>query len=53
MALNVISYKKSKETLKKPKLLILQCKFGSRAQKLCEFIFIKYNKEVGTTRSSR
>ena len=25
--------KKSKETLKKPKSLILQCKFGSRAQK--------------------
>ena len=30
MADNVISYK---ETLKKPKSLILQCKFGSQAQK--------------------
>merc|ERR1711963_695363 len=33
MAFNVISCKKSKETLKNSKLLILQCKFGSRAQK--------------------
>ena len=33
IAYNVISCKKSKETLKKSKLLILQCKFGSRAQK--------------------
>ena len=33
MAYNVISCKKSKETLKKSKSLILQCKFGSRAQK--------------------
>ena len=30
---NVISYKKSKETLKKAKSLILLCEFGSRAQK--------------------
>ena len=30
---NVISYKKSKETLKKPKSLLLQYKFGSWAQK--------------------
>ena len=33
MANNVISCKKSKETLKKSKSLILQCNFGSRAQK--------------------
>jgi hypothetical protein len=34
MACNVISCKKKmEETLKKSKLLILQCKFGSRAQK--------------------
>ena len=34
MANNVISYKKNlKETLKKPKTLILLCKFGSRVQK--------------------
>ena len=33
MAYNVISCKKTKETLKKSKSLILQCKFGSRAQK--------------------
>ena len=33
MAFNVISCKKSKETLKNSKSLILQCKFGSRAQK--------------------
>ena len=34
MAYNVISCKKkSKETLKNSKSLILQCKFGSRAQK--------------------
>merc|ERR1711884_498639 len=34
MAYNVISCKKSKETVKKSKSLILQCKFGSRAEKL-------------------
>ena len=33
MAYNVISCKKLEETLKKSKLPILQCKFGSRAQK--------------------
>ena len=33
MASNVIPCKKSKETLKKSKSLILPCKFGSRAQK--------------------
>ena len=33
MAYNVISYKKSKETLRKPKSLILPCKVGSQAQK--------------------
>ena len=33
MAKNVISYKKSKEMLKKPKSLILRCKFGARALK--------------------
>ena len=33
LAYNVISCKKLKETLKKSKLLILQCKFCSRAQK--------------------
>ena len=33
MADNVISYEKSKETLKKTKLLILLYKFSSRAQK--------------------
>ena len=33
MAYDVISCKKSKETLKKSKSLILQCKFGPRSQK--------------------
>ena len=33
MAYNIISYKKSKETLKKSNSPISVCKFGSRAQK--------------------
>ena len=33
MACNVVSCKKSEETLKRSKSLILQCKFSSRAQK--------------------
>ena len=33
MAINVISYKKSKEMLKRTKPLILLCKFGPQAQK--------------------